>query len=258
VAFLNYDWLNKPQHFSESNKKIPRLIANAVLMDELWNESLKGGLKSMEGFDSTLETFFQTERIKPNGSFEWQGWNVKLIQQIHVMTGSMIMPTFGLIFRKEGHPTVYFTTDSQHCSPRQIEIFYKDSDVIFQDCETVGVDMSMDEGEEYFQKDDEIVRKKDIDEMTQLEYTAKGYEMKKHKRFQFTSGVHANYAQLAGYESANAIRLPPEIKAKMWLSHYQDFVNHGKDYKGTKTNWDEEAKKDGFQGFLQVGQDFEF
>jgi hypothetical protein len=78
----------------------------------------KGGLKSMEGFRfHPRKHFFKLRGLSLTVLLSGRGWNVKLIQQIHVMTGSMIMPTFGLIFRKEGHPTVYFTTDSQHCSP---------------------------------------------------------------------------------------------------------------------------------------------
>jgi hypothetical protein len=170
----------------------------------------------------------------------------------------MIMPTFGLVFTRPGHKTIYFTTDSQHCSPRQTEIFYKQADVIFQDCETVGVDMRLPEGAKYFDRDGEIIPFDSLSEMDQLAAGAEGLELKEFARFNFTSGVHANYAQLAGYPSANAIRLPAETKAKMWLSHYQDFVNVNKDYKGTDVDWEAEAKKDGFLGFLKVGQEFEF
>lgn len=257
VAFSRYDWMNKPQHYSEGSYA-PRLIANTHLLDELWSESLKGGLKSMEGFDSTLETFFETLRIKPNGTFEWQGWTVRLIQQIHVMTGSMIMPTFGLIFAKEDHKTIYFTTDSQHCSPRQTEIFYKEADVIFQDCETIGVDMSLKEGAKYFEREDEVIPFDGLSDIEQLALGAEGLDLRRFERFKFASGVHANYAQLAGYDSANSIKLPQESKGKMWLSHYQDFVNHDKDYKGNNVDWEAEAKADGFQGFIKVGQTFDF
>ena len=59
-----------------------------------------------------------------------------MIQQIHIMAGSKIMDTFGLMMSKKDHQTVYFTTDSQHCSPAQVEHFYHEADIIFQDCET--------------------------------------------------------------------------------------------------------------------------
>lgn len=260
VAFTTYDWGTRPTHYSGfKSRKAPRLIANEALMKDLWNESLKGGLKSMEGFDSTLETFFETVSIPPHGRFEWQGWSVNLIQQVHVMTGNHIMPTYGLLFKKEGHKSVYFTTDSQHCSPKQNEIFYKQADIIFQDCECIGVDMLFAEGQKVYKDDDGKIKAWPIasQDMEIMELMARGIESFNFERFKFSSGVHANYAQLAGYPSANSIRLPKEIKAKMWLSHYQDFVVNNKDYKGQDCNWEEESKLDGFLGLLHVGKVFE-
>ena len=51
----------------------------------------------------------------------------------------------------------------------------------------------------------------------------------------FKSGVHAHYDELC--------TLPKEVKAKMWLYHYQ-------------TN-DRPADKDGFLGFVAKGQEFD-
>lgn len=216
LAFMRYDWIKRPQHFSERDKPAPRLIANKQLLIDLWDKTLKGGLENMEGFPSELATFFEPVAIEPNKDFIWQGWHCQLIQQIHIMTGSMISNTFGLLMSKPGRKTVYFTADSQHCSPKQMEIFYKKADIIFQDCECLGVDTSK-------------------------------------KEFIFGSGVHANYAQLAGYSSANSVKLSDDIKYKMYLSHYQDFVITGFDFLGNHCNWDKLAEDDGFKGFIKVG-----
>jgi ribonuclease BN (tRNA processing enzyme) len=51
------------------------------------------------------------------------------------------------------------------------------------------------------------------------------------------SGVHAHYTELK--------TLPPEVRAKMWLYHYQD---------GQLPD----AEADGFAGFIKKGQSFEF
>jgi L-ascorbate metabolism protein UlaG (beta-lactamase superfamily) len=263
VAFTRYNWNKKFRHWSEG-KYAPRLIANEGLVDVLWNESLKGGLKSMEGFSATLETFFEVVKIKSGETWKWEGWNIDLIQQIHIMAGNDIMPTFGLMFTKEGHKTVYFTTDSQHCSPRQLQAFYKQADVIFQDCELSGNNFIFDEGAKWYQREDPTYPGKPqatiwpSDVMASMELMAQGVEALEWEIFKFGSGVHANYAELAGYPSANAIRLPAETKAKMLLSHYQDFKLDNKDMYGNTVNWDELAKKDGFAGFLKVGQEFEF
>lgn len=240
IAFQRYDWVNRPQDEEQwrlllSTGKIkklpPTLICNDLLMKGLWEHSLRGGLESFEGFLANIDTVFMPKPIKPNHSFEWEGWTCILIQQIHVMTGSSIMNTFGLFMEKEGHQSIYFTTDSQHCSPLQVENWYRKADVIFQDCECTGVDTSK------------------IDRES---------GMLVENAYQFGSRVHANYAQLAGYPSANSIKLSDEIKGKMWLSHYQDFVIEGKDFFGNDCDWYALAKEDGFSGFAAKGQVFEF
>jgi metallo-beta-lactamase superfamily protein len=218
IAFLRYDWVNMAGHFSERDErfKAPRLIGNVKLLDDLWQKSLRGGLESMEGFDASMDTFFEPMPIMPNEKLVWEGWECSLVQQVHIMTGSIISNTFGLIMEKEHHDTVYFTTDAQHCSPKQVEIFYNRADVIFQDCECVGVDT-------------------------------------KERKFYFSSGVHANYAQLAGFKTANSILLSDEVKKKMYLSHYQDFVSDNKDFYGNDCDWDKFAESDGFKGFIKLG-----
>ncbi len=220
MAFSCYDWAGHPQHYSERGEEVkaPRLIANVQLLNDLWKKSLRGGLESMEGFDANLETYFEPLGLRPNKTFTWQGWTCRLIQQVHIMTGSIISHTFGLMMSREGRETVYFTTDSQHCSPRQIENFYREADIIFQDCECVGVDME-------------------------------------ERCLDFMSGVHANYAQLAAWKSANSIDVGSDVRGKMWLSHYQDFVSENKDYRGNSCPWQERAAEDGFRGFAEVGQE---
>ena len=44
----------------------------------------------------------------------------------------------------------------------------------------------------------------------------------------------------------------------MWLTHYQDFVLNNKDAFGNIVKWDNVATREGFKGFLKVGQTFEF
>ena len=254
VAFTRYDWSTKPKHYTQG-KYAPRLIGNAGFLKDLWDYSLKGGLSSMEGFQSTLETFFEVTPIQPNEPFAWQGWTVDLIQQLHVMAGNVAMWTFGLMFKRAGHKTVYFTTDSQHCSPSQMQTFYRDADVIFQDCELIGNNFQFQEGQKVYE-DETGFHAWPEDESGLL--IAMTHEPSYWKVRRMTSGVHANYSELAGYPSANHIQLSTEIKAKMWLSHYQDFKMDNKDMYGNVVNWDAQASKDGFQGFITPGQVFEF
>ena len=138
VAFSRYDWATKPRPRTYSqfkNGTAPTLYCEENLMRDLWNHSLRGGLESMEGFVANLDTYFRTFPVQVNQPFHWQGWEMNMIQQIHIMSGAQISYAFGLMASKSGHHTVYFTTDSQFASPNQVEVFYEQADIIFQDCE---------------------------------------------------------------------------------------------------------------------------
>lgn len=262
-AFMRYDWAKRPRTWKDvsatTGKKhyAPRLIANKQLLDDLWNKSLRGGLESMEGFVATLETFFIPTPVEPNIQFVWQGWTVDLIQQIHIMSGSVIMPSFGIMFSKKDHKSIYFVTDSQHCSPRQMEEYYKRADIIIQDCECTGVNFQFEEGQKYYTKDGKTFLPWHTDPLEIMSILAEGFPQLYWERFKFGSGVHANYAQLAGYDSANSVKLSADIKKKMWLSHYQDFVVDNKDMYGNEVDWALQVKTDGFAGLVSVGMEME-
>ena len=238
IGFLRYDWMRRPHTYKDvavsttphahsfrddfmeyQPMYAPNLICNKQLMGELWDHTLSGGMKSMEGFDASIATYFIPRPIEPNASFMWAGWECRLIQQVHIMTGSVIMSTFGLFMKKEGKPSIFFTTDAQYFQPEQVKVFYDAAQIIFQDCELVGVNVA-------------------------------------EKKMVFKSGVHANYAQLAGWPSVNAYKLDDATKAKLHLSHYQDCFADNKDMFGNPVNWQEQATADGFAGFVEVGQVF--
>jgi ribonuclease BN (tRNA processing enzyme) len=175
LAFCSY--------FDPSKKKVT-LYGHKRVIDELWNGSLRGGLKSIEGKMVNLEDYFDVMLFEDNGSFIFNDSLFSLIQVMHIMDGYAIVPSFGLMFDyyktwvgdspnlkvEDITPQkVFLTTDCQFC-PEQIKDFYKQADIIIQDCE-VG---------------------------------------------KFPSGVHAHYDKL--------ITLPDEIKGKMYLTHYQDSV----------------------------------
>ena len=229
MAFNTYDFMNYPQSWKDhldalaagrKGRPFPRVFGHHQLLRDVWDKSLRGGLESIQGFLATLETFFEVIPIPDNGSFEWQGWTMEIVQQVHVVSKYHIMWTFGLMVSKEGHKTVYLTTDTQFNSPQQADAFYKRADIIFQDCETMGVNM-------------------------------------KDRKHIFGSKVHASYAELAGFEGINNMRLPADSKKKMILSHYQDHVLEGKDFFGNPCDWDAVAKADGFAGMCHVGMELE-
>jgi len=120
-------------YFNPTAKK-PKMIAYSRMLDFLWNETLKGGLASLQGHVATLSDYFDLVPVKRNDGFEWEDIKFQLVRTIHIMDGFDFVPSYGLIFDLN-NKKAFITTDSQHC-PNQIMDFYAMSDIIFQDCET--------------------------------------------------------------------------------------------------------------------------
>ncbi len=127
------EWLAFCRKFDKSCER-PVLYISENLPHVLWNKVLAGGLSSLQGVEADLSTYFQIQSIPNNGEFTWNGLNIKIIQTVHVISGFMIVPSYGLIFSAD-NKTVFLTTDTQF-TPHQLADFYKMADVIFQDCET--------------------------------------------------------------------------------------------------------------------------
>lgn len=183
------EWLALTSYFDPKYKGKPTLFANERVVNDLWNKTLSGGLSTLAHIRASLETYFNVVPVKQYEGFHWQNIHFKLVQTVHFYSEYELMPSFGLIFTYNDK-RIFFTSDTQS-APVQLNDFYNEADLIFQDCETLP----------------------------------------------FKSGVHANYTDL--------VKLPDEIKQKMWLYHY----NPGKL---------PDAKKDGFLGFVVKGQSFTF
>lgn len=112
------------------------LIGQNELIREMWGNSLKGGLKSIQGKKTTLYDFFDVQMVKKNGKFLWEDIEFHIVQSIHIIDEYAIVPSFGLMVHDpDSGKKIYFTGDTQHC-PNQIKDFYKEADLIIQDCET--------------------------------------------------------------------------------------------------------------------------
>ncbi len=261
LGFKRYDWAHKPKHWKDSPiKYAPKLICSETIIDEIW-DTTKANFRTMEGYVATLETYFELKVLKGNEHYNFEGWDIQLVQQIHVMTGSIVMYSYGVFGEKDGK-TFFITSDTQFFQPRQIRTFYEKADIIITDCETIGTNLKFQEGEKYYTNADGIdilwpKKEDDVDGMKVMDILTKGYEQKSWKALKFMSGVHSTYSELAGYPSANATILSDTIKNKTWLSHYGDHVVHGKDAFGNTVDWEAQAKKDGFAGFVKLHQEFD-
>ena len=130
------EWLAFTTHFDKVCKK-PTLFIPEVLLDDLWNHVLSGGLSSLQNVSAQLQTFFKIHTIKNNSYFNWSDTAFHIVQTVHVISEYTIIPSYGLMF-KSNSLQVFITTDTQF-APHQIMDYYETADIIFQDCETAKV-----------------------------------------------------------------------------------------------------------------------
>jgi len=171
---------------------LPKMYCVRELVSSIWNNSLKGGMEGIQGIDCTIDTYFDVKPVQRNEAFVWEGLKFDVVQSVHISAKYCVVDSFGLMFTDTNGKRVYLTTDVQFAPETSMMAYYKESDVIVHDCETM-----------------------------------------------YKSGVHAHYDSLK--------TLPPDIKSKMLLVHYQDNVLDDWD------TWSKKAIDDGFRGFVKKG-----
>ena len=140
------EWLAFTRFFDKSAGDQPELFCVRPLMHEIWENSLKGGLQSIEGKVMHLTDYFKCHAIETNESFTWENCKFTPVQTIHVVDGFRFMMSYGLMIQKpfnrimngmedHRHPTIFYTSDTQF-APYQLTKFYDMADLIFHDCET--------------------------------------------------------------------------------------------------------------------------
>lgn len=117
---------------------LPKLVCERGMVNTLWDNSLKGGMKTLEGIDATIETYFNVIPIDKNSSFVWEGIKFDLIQSLHMSSKYCILDSFGLMFTNpDNGERIYITTDVQFAPEKSMKAYYKESDLIIHDCETM-------------------------------------------------------------------------------------------------------------------------
>ena len=112
----------------------PKLYLSDELAAEIWQNTLSGGMKSIEGGITSLDSFFEVHSISYERHFYWQNIKFELVQMTHINNGTYLMPTYGLFFQLN-NTYIFLTTDTQLCY-EQLEKYYQKADLIFHDCET--------------------------------------------------------------------------------------------------------------------------
>lgn len=128
MAFMNYF----------IGKKIT-IYANHNVLKNLW-KSLAGGLESLNTsqitnmkVEATLDTYFNLVPIKDNKHFNIGTAIFRPIQTVHVVTGGVLMDSYGLFVESPRQKTL-ITTDTQY-APNQLEDFYSMADIVIHDSE---------------------------------------------------------------------------------------------------------------------------
>jgi ribonuclease BN (tRNA processing enzyme) len=111
----------------------PRIVSNTEIMENLWNNTLRGGMESIQGRTCNIDTYFESEKVAPNGSFMFYGTKFELIQTVHVVDNRRIQPSYGLMFNENGK-CIFISGDAQS-NPNQMMYFYEKANFIFHDCE---------------------------------------------------------------------------------------------------------------------------
>lgn len=138
ISHLHADHAGGLEYIGFSTKFDPRcnkphLYLSKEMADDLWNRTLSGGMRSIEGDIADLETYFEVHKVNRHGYFTWEGVQFNLVKVVHVNNGYFIMPSYGLFFEYNG-VKIFLTTDTKVC--REIEEYFERADIIFQDCET--------------------------------------------------------------------------------------------------------------------------
>ncbi|MFZ2316029.1 MAG: MBL fold metallo-hydrolase [Gammaproteobacteria bacterium] len=130
------EWLALTTKFDPSADR-PSLYANRSIIKNLWDNTLSGGLSTIQGIKATLDSFFKVHEVENDGSFIWNDVQFQTVQTVHIVANFVFMPSYGLIFTING-TKIFITTDTQF-APSQLRDIYRDVDVIFHDCETTAV-----------------------------------------------------------------------------------------------------------------------
>ncbi len=139
ISHLHSDHVGGLEYMGFSTKfdpqcATPRLYLSEELADDLWEHTLSGGMRAIQGDTATLDTYFDVQKVQLGGYFLWKKTRLDLVPTIHIQSKPTIAPSYGLFFEVD-QIKVFLTTDSQFC-PAVMGGYFDRADLIFHDCET--------------------------------------------------------------------------------------------------------------------------
>jgi len=122
------EWLGFCTYFNPKCPK-PILVCHKDIVEELWEESLKGGMAAVEGKTCTLEDYFEVNTVDED-DFKFGAYSARVVKRVHV-DSVVDKYSYGLMI--DGDKKVYLTSDVTF--DKDVKE-YEEADLIFQDCET--------------------------------------------------------------------------------------------------------------------------
>ncbi|EAZ88436.1 MBL fold metallo-hydrolase [Crocosphaera chwakensis] len=111
----------------------PNLYLSHDIAAKIWDNTLSGGMGSIEGSLANLESFFKVHSIDNTRHFIWETIKFELVKTIHINNGTYIMPSYGLFFIVN-NKKIFITSDTQ-LYYKKLQKYYQEADIIFHDCE---------------------------------------------------------------------------------------------------------------------------
>jgi ribonuclease BN (tRNA processing enzyme) len=111
----------------------PKLICPSTIAEPLWDDVLRGTMRSIQGNRANMNTYFKPFKVKPRDGFQFAETEFWTTQVPHVVSDLEEVPAYGLKF-VEDNTKVFITGDTMFDFWRHIGN-YEWADVIFHDCE---------------------------------------------------------------------------------------------------------------------------
>ncbi len=127
------EWLGFTTYFTQGLGR-PILYIQEDMVGPLWTESLKAGMEALDFGPGTLDDFFDVRPLPATGSFLFGGCRLELVPLVHISSGDVVMPSYGLMIHAAAGPTL-FTSDCLH-QPETLMPYYRAARLIFHDCDT--------------------------------------------------------------------------------------------------------------------------
>jgi ribonuclease BN (tRNA processing enzyme) len=139
------EYLAFSKYFLGGMKRVD-LFIDPYYREELWSETLKGGMKYINGKKCNINTFFNVKELI-SGRFVLEFCNpeeyrvsMQPVKVPHYKIDSEIIPSFGLLIQEQSAEqnavrSIFISSDTQYCPEILNLLINADVDAILHDCE---------------------------------------------------------------------------------------------------------------------------